>query len=144
MGKIFVLGEEEIEELLRTALVGRLACCRHDGDRPYLVPLAYGYDGESVYAISGPGRKLSIMREQPNVAFEVDEATAEDRWRSVIAEGVFEEITEPEARVRAIRIVAPVNGVDSVSPDAIVYRIRLSNKTGRFEVPDDEAHQHEV
>lgn len=143
MGKIFVLGEDGIESLLRSALVGRIACCRHDGDRPYLVPLAYGYDGESVYAISGPGRKLSIMREQPRVMFEVDEATAEDRWSSVIADGEFEEITEPSARLQAIEIVAPSSGVDSVSADAIVYRLRLSNKTGRFEVPDDEAHQYE-
>ncbi len=143
MGKIFVLGEDGIEELLRTALVGRIACCRHDEGRPYLVPLAYGYDGESVYAISGPGRKLAIMREQPLVTFEVDEATAEDRWRSVIADGKFEEITEPEERSRAIRIVAPSAGPLSVSPDAIVYRVRLSNKTGRFEAPDEEAHLHE-
>src|SRR5665811_42082 len=140
MGKILVLDEDEIEELLRTALVGRLACCRHDGDRPYLVPLAYGYDGESVYAISGPERKLEIMREQPLVTFEVDEASAEDRWHSVIADGEFEEITEAEARARAIGIVAPSEGVDSVAADAIVYRIRLTRKTGRREVPDAEAH----
>lgn len=140
MGKILVLGEDEIEELLQTALVGRLACCRHHGDRPYLVPLAYGYDGESVYAISGPGRKLEIMREQPLVSFEVDEATAEDRWRSVIADGEFEEITDPAARARAIEIVAPSEGVDSVDPDAVVYRIRLTRKTGRREVPNAEAH----
>lgn len=143
MGKIFVLDEDGIEELLRTALVGRIACCRHGGGRPYLVPLAYGYDGESAYAISGPGRKLEIMREQPLVTFEVDEATAEDRWRSVIADGEFEEINDPEERPRAIAIVAPSAGADSVSPDAIVYRVRLTNKTGRFEVPDDEAHLHE-
>ncbi len=143
MGKIFVLDEDGIEELLRTALVGRVACCRHDEGRPYLVPLAYGYDGDSVYAISGPGRKLAIMREQPKVTFEVDEATAEDRWRSVIADGEYEEITDPSARLQAIAIVAPSAGVDSVSGGAIVYRIRLTNKTGRFEVPDDEASRHE-
>lgn len=142
MGKIFVLGEDEIDALLRSALVGRIACCRHDGDRPYLVPIPYGYDGASIYSISGPGRKIAIMREQPEVMFEVDEATAEDRWRSVIAEGRFEEITESAERQRAIEIVAPASGVDSVSPDAIVYRIRLTNTSGRFEVPDDEAHQY--
>lgn len=142
MGKIFVLDQDGIEALLRSALVGRVACCRHDGGRPYLVPLAYGYDGESVYAISGPGRKLSIMREQPNVTFEVDEASAEDRWSSVIADGVFEEINDPVERTRAIDIIAPGSGPDSLASDAIVYRIRLINKSGRFEVPDAEAHLH--
>jgi nitroimidazol reductase NimA-like FMN-containing flavoprotein (pyridoxamine 5'-phosphate oxidase superfamily) len=144
MGKIFVLGEDGIEELLRTALVGRIACCQHDEGRPYMVPIAYGYDGESAYAISGPGRKLAIMREQPLVTFEVDEATAEDRWRSVIADGEFEEINDPEERSRAIAVVAPSAGPLSVSPDAIVYRVRLTNKTGRFEIPDDEAHLYET
>jgi nitroimidazol reductase NimA-like FMN-containing flavoprotein (pyridoxamine 5'-phosphate oxidase superfamily) len=109
-----------------------------------MVPIAYGYDGESAYAISGPGRKLAIMREQPLVTFEVDEATAEDRWRSVIADGEFEEINDPEERSRAIAVVAPGAGAGSVSPDAIVYRVRLTNKTGRFEIPDDEAHLHET
>jgi len=140
MGKIFVLDEDGIESLLRSALVGRIACCAHDGDRPYLVPIPFGYDGEAVYSISGPGRKLDIMRAQPAVTFEVDEAIAEDRWRSVIAEGMFEEITDPAARRRGIEIVQPANGVDSVSSDMIVYRIRLTRKSGRFEVPDDEAH----
>ena len=143
MGKIFVLEHEGIEDLLRTALVGRIACCAHDGGRPYLVPIPFGYDGESVYSISGPGRKLDIMRAQPSVAFEVDIAEAEDRWRSVVADGEFAEITEPAERRRAIEIVNPAAGVDSVSPEAIVYRIRLTRVSGRFEVPDAEAARYE-
>src|SRR5688572_25374324 len=95
MGTIRLLPADEIEALLRSAIVGRIACCGHGaaGDgRPYLVPLAFGYDGESIYAHSAPGRKLDLMRVEPRVTFEVDEAQAPDRWRSVIAEGTFEEI----------------------------------------------------
>ena len=143
MGRIFVLDDDGIEAVLRRAIVGRIACCAHEGERPYLVPIPFGYDGESVYSISGPGRKLDIMRAHPEVAFEVDEVEAEDRWRSVIADGVFEQITDPDARCRAIDIVAPKGGVASVSPEAIVYRIRLTRMSGRFEVPDEEAHLHE-
>lgn len=143
MGRIFVLDDDGIEGVLRRAIVGRIACCAHDGERPYLVPIPFGYDGESVYSISGPGRKLEIMRAHPEVAFEVDEVEAEDRWRSVIADGVFEEITAPDARCRAIEIVAPKGGAATVAPEAIVYRIRLTRTSGRFEVPDEEAHLHE-
>ncbi len=143
MGRIFVLDDDGIEAVLRRAIVGRIACCAHEGERPYLVPIPFGYDGESVYSISGPGRKLDIMRAHPEVAFEVDEVEAEDRWRSVIADGVFEEVTDPDARCRAIDIVAPKGGGASVSPEAIVYRIRLTRMSGRFEVPDDEAHLYE-
>ena len=88
MGTIRELPAEEIEELLRSAIVGRIACCDHgagsDG-RPYLVPLAYGYDGPAIYAHSGPGRKLDFMRREPRVTFEVDDAQAPYRWRSVVA-----------------------------------------------------------
>ncbi|HEV2127699.1 MAG TPA: pyridoxamine 5'-phosphate oxidase family protein [Thermomicrobiales bacterium] len=143
MGRIFVLDQEGIDALLRSALVGRIACCAHDDDRPYLVPIPFGYDGESIYSISGPGRKLDIMRNQPSVAFEVDVAEAEDRWQSVVADGEFEELTHPKERLRAIEIVNPAAGIDAVSPDAIVYRIRLTRLSGRFEVPDAEASRYE-
>ena len=79
MGVIRVLPVEGIEELLRTAVVGRIACCAHgagEAGRPYVVPLAYGYDGEAIYAHSGPGRKIRLMRAQPLVSFEVDDAAA--------------------------------------------------------------------
>ena len=140
MGVIHVLSDEGIEELLRTALVGRIACCAHgaeEGDgRPYVVPLAYGYDGEAVYAHSGPGRKIRLMRAQPLVSFEVDQAEAPDRWRSAIAEGVYEEITESTERERALRIVyPPPAAVPLLGPETVVYRIRLTAKSGRYEVP---------
>jgi nitroimidazol reductase NimA-like FMN-containing flavoprotein (pyridoxamine 5'-phosphate oxidase superfamily) len=142
MGKIYILGEDDIERLLSTALVGRIACCATatDGEaRPFLVPLAYGYDGRSVYAVSGPGRKIHLMRAQPLVTFEVDEAFAEDRWASVIADATYEELVSDEDRAYAHQVLY---GEESDRPlftsDQIVYRLHLERKTGRFEIPDDE------
>ncbi len=140
MGVIRILPEDAIEELLRTAIVGRIACCDHGQDsdgRPYLVPLAYGYDGEAVYAHSGPGRKLDFMRAQPLVTFEVDEATAPDRWRSVIAEGMFEEVTEENARDAALRIIYPEpSPLPELGAFTVVYRIRLTARSGRYETSE--------
>ena len=142
MGKIYVLPDDRIEELLRSALVGRIACCatEFDGEpRPYVVPLAYGYDGECVYAFSSPGRKIEIMRAQPLVSFEVDEAVAEDRWSSVIAEGVYEELSGEEERCNAHRVLFGDNtDIPDFTPAQIVYRLRLTSKSGRFELPDGE------
>ena len=142
MGKIYVLGEDGIERLLSTALVGRIACCATaiDGQaRPFLVPLAYGYDGQSAYAVSGPGRKIDLMRAQPLVTFEVDEAFAEDRWASVIADATYEELVSEDDRAHAHRVLY---GDKSARPEFtehhIVYRLVLERKTGRFELPDDE------
>lgn len=142
MGKIYVLGADHIERLLKTALVGRIACCSHapgEAGRPYVVPLAYGYDGESIYAFSGPGRKIEIMRVQPLISFEVDEAVTEDRWSSVIAEGVYEELTTPEGRDLAHRVIfGDRSDIPPFEDRHIVYRLRLTRKDGRFELPDGE------
>ena len=139
MGTIRVLPSEEIEELLRTAIVGRIACCGHGavGDgRPYLVPLAYGYDGNAIYAHSGPGRKLDLMRAEARVTFEVDEAQAPDRWRSVIAEGTFEEIDDPGQRTAALTVIYGATGIPDLGSQTVVFRIMLKSRSGRFETPD--------
>jgi nitroimidazol reductase NimA-like FMN-containing flavoprotein (pyridoxamine 5'-phosphate oxidase superfamily) len=101
------------------------------------VPLAYGYDGESVYAHSGPGRKLDLMRAEPRVTFEVDAAQAPDRWRSVIAEGTFEEIHDAAERNHALRaIYPPPAAIPDLGPRTVVFRIRLTSRSGRYETPE--------
>ncbi|MGH2616448.1 MAG: pyridoxamine 5'-phosphate oxidase family protein [Thermomicrobiales bacterium] len=140
MGTIHELPPEAIEELLHTSIVGRIACCGHGrtGDgRPYVVPLAYGYDGESIYAHSGPGRKLDFMRAEPRVTFEVDQAEAPDRWRSVIAEGSFEEVDDPRQRDAALRVIyRPPAIIPELGAHTVVFRIRLTARSGRYETPD--------
>jgi len=140
VGVIRVLPDEQIEELFRTAIVGRIACCAHgtgDDARPYLVPLAFGYDGAALYAHTGPGRKLRLMRANPLVTVEVDEAEAPDRWRSAVAEGVFEELAEPAARQRALRLLYPAPAsVPDLGAMTTVFRIRLTAKSGRYETPN--------
>lgn len=138
MGHIYPLPDEKIEELLHGAIVGRIACCDHSGDgRPYLVPLAFGYDGHSLFAHSGPGRKLDLMRANPLVSIEVDEATASDRWSSVVAEGTFVEITNTDERESALRVIYPeLISIPDLSPVIVVFRIDLTAKSGRFELPD--------
>ena len=139
MGTIRELPAEEVEALLRTAIVGRIACCGHGaaGDgRPYLVPLAYGYDGAAVYAHSGPGRKLDLMRAEPRVTFEVDEAEASDRWRSVIAEGTFEEIDDLRQRDAALEVIYGAGSPLDLGSQTVVFRIRLTSRSGRYETPE--------
>ncbi len=140
MGTIHSLPDAEIEELLATAIVGRIACCAHGlegGDgRPYVVPIAYGYDGEAICAHSDVGRKIRLMRAQPLVSVEVDRAEAPDRWRSVIADGVYEELTDDAARARAISVIYPDLPRRPVLPDTtVIYRIRITAKSGRYELP---------
>ena len=145
MGKIFVLDSEGIEKLLSNSLVGRIACSSPEvnGGRPSIVPIAYGYDGESAYAVGPVGQKIHIMRSQPLMSFEVDEAEAEDRWRSAVAEGIYEELTSPEEREAGLGVIFKDKERPEIPDSHVVYRMRFTSKTGRFEVPDEEAHLYE-
>ncbi len=136
---IGILSPEEIEATLRRHRVGRLGCSAND--RPYVVPITYAYDGAFVYAYSALGRKIAVMREQPLVCFEVDEVDGPSTWRSVVAEGLYEELTNEAARNGALRLLAVgdavTRGLNGHGPAAVVvFRVRLSEKSGRFERRD--------
>lgn len=136
MGVIRHLDPERIEALLSTSIVGRIAC-NAAGERPYLVPLAYAYDGESVYAVSGPGRKIELMRADPRISFEVDRVETSDTWQSVVAEGDYEEVSDPDEIQMAVALLEGATGVPVVMGDhSIVFRLRLTSKSGRYETPD--------
>jgi nitroimidazol reductase NimA-like FMN-containing flavoprotein (pyridoxamine 5'-phosphate oxidase superfamily) len=136
MGVIHHLDSDGIETLLASSIVGRIACNQPD-DRPYLVPLAYAYDGESVYAVSGPGRKLELMRADPRVSFEVDRVEQSDTWQSVVAEGEFEEVTDADEIQMAVALLEGATGIPVVmGAHSVVFRLRLTDKSGRYEVPD--------
>jgi nitroimidazol reductase NimA-like FMN-containing flavoprotein (pyridoxamine 5'-phosphate oxidase superfamily) len=137
MGVIRVLPESEIEALLQHAVIARLACCSHDGDgRPFLVPLPCFYAGEALYALTGPGTKLRMMRANPLVTIEVDAGEASDRWKSVIAEGVFEELVTPDDQRKAMAIITAATGeTPELGAHSTLFRIRLTAKSGRYELP---------
>jgi nitroimidazol reductase NimA-like FMN-containing flavoprotein (pyridoxamine 5'-phosphate oxidase superfamily) len=136
---IGVMSNEEIEATLRRHWIGRLACSAND--RPYVVPIAYNYDGRYIYSYSALGRKIEIMREQPLVCFEVDEIDGASSWRSVVAEAVYEELVDNGERRMAIaylndgeeRLVS--RSLDARSP-IVVFRLRLTDWSGRFEQRD--------
>jgi Pyridoxamine 5'-phosphate oxidase len=73
------LKHEEIEEFLRSSVVGRVGC-QVDG-RTYVVPLTYVYEDGAVFGRSANGLKLRMMRENPNVCFEVDRVEDLANWR---------------------------------------------------------------
>lgn len=137
MGIIRPLPDEAIEQLLQEAVIARLACCTHDADsRPYLVPIPCFYDGGALYALSGPGKKVQIMRANPLVTIEVDSGIASDHWQSVVAEGVYEELTGEIDREDALGVITTLSGEKPVLDEhSVLFRIRLVSRSGRFERP---------
>lgn len=66
------LTEEEARALLEGASWGRLGTAGRWG--PYVTPLHFVLDGETVYFHSSPrGRKIANLRVEPRVCFEVSE-----------------------------------------------------------------------
>ncbi len=121
---------DEIDDILFAHHLGHLACVA-DG-LPWVVPIAYVYDGRAIHACTSPGRKLAALRENPIVAFGVVDQTDRRRWRSVIVEGTCEEIADPTVRQRTITLLADVASPVRCSEDGIVLRIRPSSTSGRW------------
>lgn len=146
-----ILTENEIEDLLRSELTGRIGC--HAEGRTYVVPITYAYRSPFVYCHSSEGLKLRLMRKNPVVCFEVDRIHDVGNWRSVIATGLFEELSGPEALAAMDVLIDRFVGVereDEAHPSYIfretqaespradgreitLFRIRLTEKSGRFE-----------
>lgn len=130
------LDEREIDVFLRRQVVGRVGC--HADGRTYVVPVIYAWDGEAVYVQSIEGRKIEMMRANPEVVFEVDEYESEDGcWRSVILEGVYEELegTRAEAALALLvqRFARRGRSGERVSTGRrpVAFRIRCTRATGR-------------
>lgn len=146
-----LLGKDEIERILENGMVGHLGC--HAGGRTYVVPITYAYADGCIYGHTAEGLKLAMMRQNPEVCLEVDEVVGPSKWRSVIAWGTFEELYGADV-AKALQILleryfsreasdtphGPLgpHRRGSLRPDAHVYRIRLTEMTGRFEEDEEE------
>jgi len=139
----------EIERLLTKEVVGRIGCT--DGQMVYVVPISYAYDGEYIYCHTREGLKVDIMRRNPVVCFEVDDLQNMANWQSVVAHGKFEELTDKGLRNDALQrlhgrvlpLVSsetthlsrdwPFAAAESDKIGGVTFRVRLEEKTGRFE-----------
>lgn len=132
------LKEDEARDLLTEERIARLGCIV-DGE-PYVVPVSYIYDGECAIIHSLPGRKINAMRVNPRVCLQVDRIESDFGWKSVIAFGGYEEVTNRAERSRALEQLlnrfpqlTPVETLiaeDAMAPEPIVFRIRIERLTG--------------
>lgn len=143
------LSLSEIENLLQSSTVARLACCVND--RPYIVPINYAFSNNSLYGRTVSGKKLDMMRQNPVVCIEVEDIQSPGNWKTVIAWGKFEELTEAAERESALKLLHeqsvlysaginfrftdewPFKPDDMNSIEGVVYKIVLDEKSGRFE-----------
>lgn len=87
------MNDEECRSILARNSIGRLGCARND--QPYVLPAYFAYDAGYIYMFSTFGEKIEWMRANPKVCVEVEEL-AESGWVSVIANGRYQELPEPQ------------------------------------------------
>jgi nitroimidazol reductase NimA-like FMN-containing flavoprotein (pyridoxamine 5'-phosphate oxidase superfamily) len=86
--------QQECRDLLARISLGRLGCS-HKG-QPYVVPINFAFEEEYFYVLSTVGQKMEWMRENPKVCVEVSDIVNPTNWSSVVVNGVYQELPEPQ------------------------------------------------
>jgi nitroimidazol reductase NimA-like FMN-containing flavoprotein (pyridoxamine 5'-phosphate oxidase superfamily) len=136
----------ELKAVIAEARVCHLAMC--DGVRPYVVPLCFGYaDGIFYFHCALEGRKLEVLRQNPNVCLELEDGVTLKpgvkacqwgmNYRSVIAFGRAEWVEAPEARRRALDLImaryapGPYDYAQAMLAKTVVLRVKATGMTGK-------------
>ena len=134
---------QECTAFLTRATVARLGCALDN--QPYVVPIHFTMDGAYVYVFSTSGQKVKWMRANPKVCVQTDEIKSESEWVSVIVNGEYQELPEPQysaERQHAISLLAKryhwwLNAlgerqmrVGDRSIEPLFFRIRIESMSG--------------
>ena len=88
------MNENECREVLSRASLARLGCSLNN--QPYVVPVVIAYEPDYLYVFSTWGKKIKWMRANPKVCVQIDELKGQSDWSSVIVNGEFQELAEPQ------------------------------------------------
>ncbi|MFC1643836.1 pyridoxamine 5'-phosphate oxidase family protein [Candidatus Omnitrophota bacterium] len=104
-----------IRDIVDQAVILRLGLCKDN--KPYVVPLSFGFDGDFIYFHSAKaGMKIDYLRSNPNVCFELESKTELLRhetdpckfdfsYRSVIGFGEASELTSNDEKRKALNVI---------------------------------------
>jgi nitroimidazol reductase NimA-like FMN-containing flavoprotein (pyridoxamine 5'-phosphate oxidase superfamily) len=135
-----------VESVIRKATVCRLAFS--EDDRPYIVPLCFGYRDNTLYFHSArEGRKLDILKKNDRVCFEmdVDQELVESenacewtmKFRSVIGFGKASLVEDPDLKLKALDTImehytkGSFQYKEAAIPRIVVIRVDIENMTGK-------------
>jgi hypothetical protein len=136
-----------LQEILQGAVICRIAMM--DGDRPYILPVNYGYSDGCFFIHSAPeGKKIDLLRKNRQVCFEVEDRPEiikgeracdwTTRYRSVVGYGEVEIMTDEAAKKRGLEVIMARHG----APDLIAFKqenldrmvilkLRITSMTGK-------------
>ena len=141
--RIDQLTDSECREILSRSSFANLGCSLND--QPYVVPIGIAYEENDIYVFSTFGQKIRWMRYNPKVCIQVDEIRGQSDWASVIANGKYQELPEPQfefERAHARRLLQVRHhwwlnataerriGLRDEEIKPLFFRIRISSVTG--------------
>lgn len=138
--------KSEIESIINRAMVCRLALA--DQNRPYVVPLCFGYKDNSLYFHStGEGKKIEMLKKNNQVCFEFDvdyetrKADKACKWsmayKSVIGFGKASFVEDFESKCQALDIIMRQYGGESFEytkanvNNAFIIKVEIEHMTGK-------------
>lgn len=135
---LYPLTPRVTDHVLGSQLLGHLGCTANG--QVLVWPVTYLYDGQAIYGHIQEGELTQLLRQNPAVCFEADEVISPFDWRSVLVQGVYEEL-QGEERLYIEQRLGPARNAPvytQTTPDmgsgrqakTVVYRIRIRNKTG--------------
>lgn len=141
MIEVLDMSESEITELLARVGYGHLACCVDE--KPYVVPVHYGFSGGKIYIYTTEGKKADIIAKNAAVCLQIEEVIDNRNWKSVIVDGEAVKLERGEERDRALDAVVAVN--PTLTPAVsirwldewvrenveVIYRIEVKTTSGR-------------
>jgi nitroimidazol reductase NimA-like FMN-containing flavoprotein (pyridoxamine 5'-phosphate oxidase superfamily) len=129
--------------------LGRLACALDN--QPYVVPVAFSYEPGRIYVFSTVGKKIEWMRQNPKVCLQVDEIGNRSHWTSVVINGIYLELQEPQYSAEKRRArellgesaqwwIAPMaerrEQVSDLSIEPVFFRIDIESMSGLRGIPE--------
>lgn len=125
--RITDMNPDEMKSLLQKMTLGHLGCSRDNN--PYVVPMQYVFDGESLFFLSTGGTKADCIASNSEVCFQVEEIEDSSRWQSVMAMGRAITITNPEELDNALALLTKRNQtlIPAINVTKIGAWTRLNN-----------------
>lgn len=98
------LSEQQARDFLAAADVGHLAVI--DRGKPYVTPMSFVLNENTILLRTGFGRRLEAIRANPEVCVEASHFESESGdWTSVVAEGRAREVDDPELEATAVQLL---------------------------------------
>lgn len=124
--------EGEIIKILKTQKICHLAMC--EGGNPYVIPMIYAYDdGMLFFHCAEVGKKLDILRVNPNICFEIQSSAIDNlvensdkpcdwgfAYESAIGFGKAEILDDRETKIKVYNMI-----VSKMHPSGYVHSEEL-------------------